>query len=75
MARSWPSVTAMPQEEMARSEPLAAQATVSVVGWTKGDTTEVSLEVGVIEQGPAFTLLTPSTTAEIVPWSHCSSRV
>jgi hypothetical protein len=39
----------------------------SEVGWTKEDMAEVSLEVMVMEQGPASALLTPSVARETVP--------
>jgi hypothetical protein len=64
---SRPGVIATPQEETTWSEPLAVQAMVSVVGRTKEDTAEVSLEVMVIEQGPASALPTPSAIGETVP--------
>jgi hypothetical protein len=68
-------VIVMPQEETTWSKPLAVQAMMSEAGHTEGDMAEVSLEVMVIEQGPASALLTPFALEKPSPWRCHDGRV
>jgi hypothetical protein len=67
MDGSWLGMITTSEEEIARSEPSAVQAIASEAGRTEEDTTKVSLEVMVMEQGPTSVLPAPSTARETVP--------